>query len=350
MANSSVLLIYTGGTIGMQTDPESGTLVPFDFGEIYEEFPALRQLDVDIEVLPFEPIDSSNVTPELWVRLAEIIAEHYERFDGFVILHGTDTMSYSASALSYMLKNLDKPVVFTGSQIPIGVLRTDGRENLITAIEIAAAKENNGRAVVPEVSLYFQNRLFRGNRTKKISAEEFSAFASYNYPALADVGVGIHFNAKYINRPASRLPFEINTSVSTDVIVVKIFPGLTEGVFRAMLGVKGVRGIILETYGAGNAPTTEWFTDALGEVMERGVYVMNVTQCTSGSVDMDIYETGRALQKCGVINGRDITVEAAVTKMMCMLGRGYEHSTMLKRMSTSIRGEMNGEDEPFFNV
>lgn len=327
----------------MQTDLESGTLVPFDFGGIYEEFPALRYLDVDVEVLPFEPIDSSNVTPGLWVRLAEIIFENYGRFDGFVILHGTDTMSYSASALSYMLKNLGKPVVFTGSQIPIGVLRTDGRENLITAIEIAAAKDGNGRASVPEVCLYFQNRLFRGNRTKKISAEEFSAFASYNYPALADVGVSIHFNNNYIKHRSTQADFEIDASFCPDVMVVKIFPGLSETVFRQMLSAEGIRGIVLETYGAGNAPTTEWFIKTLKEVMDRGVHVINVTQCTSGSVDMDIYETGRVLQKCGIINGRDITLEAAVTKMMCLLGRNYTRAKFLERMSEPLRGEMSCE-------
>ena len=211
-----MLLIYTGGTIGMKTDPVTGTLVPFDFNGIYDEFPSLRRLDVDLEVLPFEPIDSSNVAPELWVRLADIIRENYERYDGFVVLHGTDTMSYSSSALRFMLENLGKPVVFTGSQIPIGVLRTDGRENLITAIEIAAAKEE-GRAIVPEVSLYFQNRLFRANRTKKHSAEELSAFASHNYPALADVGVGIHYRYGAICRCDAGKTFSVNTAVSQDV-------------------------------------------------------------------------------------------------------------------------------------
>lgn len=222
----------------MKTDPVTGTLVPFDFNGIYDEFPSLRRLDVDLEVLPFEPIDSSNVAPELWVRLADIIRENYERYDGFVVLHGTDTMSYSSSALSFMLENLGKPVVFTGSQIPIGVLRTDGRENLITAIEIAAAKEE-GQAIVPEVSLYFQNRLFRANRTKKHSAEELSAFASHNYPALADVGVGIHYRYGAICRCDAGKTFSVNTAVSQDVAVVKIFPGMTEPVFRAMLRPKG---------------------------------------------------------------------------------------------------------------
>ena len=342
MGRSSVLLIYTGGTIGMKTDPVTGTLVPFDFNGIYDEFPSLRRLDVDLEVLPFEPIDSSNVAPELWVRLADIIRENYERYDGFVVLHGTDTMSYSSSALSFMLENLGKPVVFTGSQIPIGVLRTDGRENLITAIEIAAAKEE-GRAIVPEVSLYFQNRLFRANRTKKHSAEELSAFASHNYPALADVGVGIHYRYGAICRCDAGKTFSVNTAVSQDVAVVKIFPGMTEPVFRAMLSAEGVRGVVLETYGAGNAPTFGWFIGALEEAISRGVHVLNVTQCVSGSVNMDIYETGQRLQEAGVISGRDITTEAALAKMMCLLGRGCGTAEFVELMRHSVRGEMTEE-------
>ena len=339
MGKASVLLIYTGGTIGMKTDPRTGSLAPFDFNAVYDEFPSLRRLEVEIEVLPFEPIDSSNVSPELWINLALIIKENYERFDGFVVLHGTDTMSYSASALSYMLDNLGKPVVFTGSQIPIGVLRTDGRENLITAIEIAAAKEN-GMSVVPEVSLYFQNRLFRGNRTKKLSAEELSAFASYNYPALADVGVGIHYRNSSVMKPGKGM-FAINTKLSRDVTVIKIFPGLTEKVLRAMLFAEGVKGVVLETYGAGNAPTDDWFINALTEAIGQGVYVMNVTQCASGSVNMDLYETGRRLREIGVINGHDITTEAAVTKMMFMLGQELGRAEFVKMMECPFRGEMS---------
>lgn len=325
----------------MQPDPSTGTLVPFDFNGIYDEFPSLRRLDVELDVLPFDPIDSSNVEPRLWIRLAEIIAENYERYDGFVILHGTDTMAYSSSALSFMLENLGKPVVFTGSQIPIGVLRTDGRENLMTAIEIAASKEN-GRAVVPEVSLYFQNRLFRANRTKKYSAEELNAFASYNYPALADVGVGIHYRYNAI-MPQPKGPFAADTAVSQDVTVVKIFPGITEPVLRSMLSVEGVRGIVLETYGAGNAPTFRWFISALEEAIARGVHIINVTQCASGAVNMDIYETGRRLSDIGVISGRDITAEAALTKMMCLLGRDYCPKELASMMRRPLRGEMSEE-------
>lgn len=342
MGRASVLLIYTGGTIGMKTDPVTGTLVPFDFNGIYDEFPALRTLEADLEVLPFDPIDSSNVEPSLWVRLAEIVRDNYARFDGFVVLHGTDTMSYTSSALSFMLENLDKPVVFTGSQIPIGVLRTDGRENLITAIEIAAAKEN-GRAIVPEVSLYFQNRLFRANRTKKYSAEELSAFASFNYPALADVGVGIHYRHNAIALHPTE-GFRINTTVSSNVLVLKIFPGITESLIRTMLSAEGLKGVVLETYGAGNAPTFCWLIGALEDAIKRGIHIINVTQCASGAVDMDIYETGRRLQDIGVISGRDITTEAAITKMMLMIDRGYSHIEFVDVMKNSIRGEISDEE------
>lgn len=341
MGRSSVLLIYTGGTIGMKPDPDTGTLVPFDFNGIYDEFPSLRSLNADLEVLPFAPIDSSNVEPQLWIKLAEIIRDNYDRFDGFVVLHGTDTMSYTSSALSFMLENLDKPVIFTGSQIPIGVLRTDGRENLITAIEIAASKEN-GKAIVPEVALYFQNRLFRANRTKKYSAEELSAFVSYNYPALADVGVGIHYrHGAIIPHPTGK--FSINTAISQEVAIIKIFPGMTEPVFRAMLSADGVRGVVLETYGAGNAPTFSWFIGALEEAISRGIHIINVTQCASGSVNMDIYETGLGLQEIGVISGRDITTEAALTKMMLLFGQNHRYDKFVSLMKASIRGEMSDE-------
>ena len=301
---SSILIIYTGGTIGMKTDPATGVLVPFDFRGIYDEFPAIRSLQVRIDVQSLTPvIDSSNVTPALWLHLAELIRDNYARYDGFVVLHGTDTMSYTASALSFLLENLAKPVVFTGSQIPIGVLRTDGRENLITAIEIAAAHDAEG-PLVPEVSLYFQNRLFRANRTVKQSAEEFAAFRSYNYPALAEVGVNITFHRDYIHRPA-HADAELRVAAALDdrVLVIRLFPGLREQVLRAMLSIEGLRAVVLETYGAGNAPTAPEFIRAVREAVARGLLVMNVTQCSGGRVAMELYETGRQLQEAGVICG-----------------------------------------------
>lgn len=324
----------------MKTDPATGALAPFDFSSIYDEFPALRSLDIHIDVCPFEPIDSSNVTPELWSQLAEIIKERYAQYDGFVVLHGTDTMSFSASALSYALQNLDKPVVFTGSQIPIGVMRTDGRENLITAIELAAARID-GRPAVPEVCLYFQNKLFRGNRTSKFSAEEFGAFRSENFPALAEVGVSIHYNKPFIRRPEkATATLEICTRFDPNVVIIRIFPGLAERTLRAMLGIEGIKGVVLETYGSGNAPTAAWFIDALRETIARGVVVVNVTQCPSGSVDMDIYETGMRMQEIGVVSGYDMTTEAAVTKMMYLAGQNLSRDELAGQVKRSIRGEL----------
>lgn len=333
-----ILLIYTGGTIGMRRDA-GGTLVPFDFSAMYEEIPSLRRLEVDIEVLTMTPIDSSNVMPERWVELAEIIRDNYALFDGFVVLHGTDTMSYTAAALSFMLENLAKPVILTGSQIPMGILRTDGRENLITALEIAGAKRE-GRALVPEVALYFQNRLFRGNRTTKRSAEELSAFYSYNYPPLAEVGVNISYNHAAIYRPAECVDsLRIATELSDGVVVIKLFPGISESILRAILSVEGLRGVVLETYGSGNAPTSEWFINVLSEAIERGIIVINVTQCAGGSVSMDLYETGVGLQSIGVVSGHDMTTEAAVTKLMYLLGKNCSVEECRKLLDQPIKGE-----------
>lgn len=335
---TKILVIYTGGTIGMQRDA-NGTLIPFDFNTIEQEFPSVRHLNVDISVHKMTPIDSSNVTPALWLELSQIIVQSYDDFDGFVVLHGTDTMSYTASALSFMLENLSKPIVFTGSQIPMGILRTDGRENLITAIEIASARRF-GRAVVPEVSLYFQNKLFRANRTTKLSADSLNAFDSPNYPPLAEVGVNIVFNENYIRQPRV---WGGNLSLCnrfvTDVVVLKLFPGISEQTLRSMLSVKGLRGVVLESFGTGNAPTSEWFIETLREAIDRGITILNVTQCVRGCVAMDLYETGVRLQDIGVITARDMTSEAAVTKLMWTLANTTTKEEASELMLRNIRGE-----------
>ncbi len=336
----SILIIYTGGTIGMVQDSETGSLVPIDFRHISDHVPELRKFGYQLESVSFNPVqDSSNIDPAVWTKLAAIIEEGYEHFDGFVILHGTDTMAYSASALSFMLENLRKPVIFTGSQLPIGLLRTDGRDNLITAIEMAAASINEVPAV-PEVCIYFDNSLTRGNRTTKVSAEHFDAFSSPNYPALAEVGLHL----KYFNNLIRYIPDDqklvVHKSIDNNVAILKLFPGLNRNLVKAIIATEGLRGLIIETFGSGNAPTYEWFLDDLRLFNENGGIILNVTQCHGGSVEMGLYETSRQMLAAGVVSGKDITSEASVTKLMHLLGRYTSKEQIVESLKISLAGEI----------
>ena len=341
----SILLIYTGGTIGMKKDPETGHLKPFDFAQISEEVPELAKFGYHIESRSFNPIiDSSDVRPEFWVKLAEMIRDQYDRFDGFVVLHGTDTMAYSAAALSFMLENLEKPVIFTGSQLPIGMLRTDGRENLISAIEIASAKAADGHARVPEVCICFDSKLFRGNRTAKLNAEDFGAFSSPNLPPLADAGIHIRFDDALIHRPSEwGRPLKLHTKLGADVAILKIFPGMSRAYVRAVLSAEGLRAVVLETYGSGNAPSLDWFLAELQSAARKGIILVNVTQCPAGSVDMDAYANGAILKEVGVISCHDMTSEAALTKLAVLLGENDDNEVVRRRMLENLSGEISVE-------
>ncbi|UGU17569.1 asparaginase [Sinomicrobium kalidii] len=337
---SDILLIYTGGTIGMIKDYKTGALRAFDFDKLLKRIPELSHLDCNIKTVSFrKPIDSSDMNPGYWIQIAEIIEDNYTTFDGFVVLHGSDTMSYTGAALSFMFENLAKPVILTGSQLPIGDLRTDAKENLITSIQIAALKEK-GRPKVTEVCLYFEYKLYRANRTTKINAEHFEAFDSLNYPSLAESGVHLKINEEYLLKPNRRKKFQVHKKLDNNIAVVKLYPGINEAVLSGIFNTPGLKAVIVETYGAGNAPTEDWFCRIVEDTVKKGIFVVNVTQCSGGSVLMGKYEASTHLQKLGVINGKDITSEAAIAKLMYLLGGETNKKAFKTVFETPLRGEI----------
>ena len=340
-SKSSVLLIYTGGTIGMVENPETGALEPFNFRHIQEHIPELKRLGHKTASISFDPpMDSSDIGPDSWAKIVRLIADNYDAYDGFVVLHGTDTMAYTASALSFMLENLTKPVILTGSQLPIGLLRTDGKENLLTSIELASHAKADGTAMVPEVCIYFSGVLLRGNRSTKKNADGFSAFESFNYPHLCDAGVNFVFHEHHILQPDFSNPMAAHTAMNSNVVVFSLFPGIEENIVHHVLDAPELRSIVMRTYGSGNAPKTPWIMHLLEKAAARGVTIVNISQCISGSVEMERYDTGYQLKQIGVVTGYDSTVEAAVTKLM-YLQAIYDDSTTIRRMmNRSIAGEI----------
>lgn len=337
---ASILLIYTGGTIGMIRNAQTGALEAFNFQHLRQHVPELEELGCQVSTVQFDPpMDSSEMGPESWEKIVRVIADNYHTYDGFVVLHGTDTMAYTASALSFMLENLNKPVILTGSQLPIGMFRTDGKENLITAIEIAAAKEND-QPVVPEVCIFFENNLFRGNRTCKTSADHFNAFRSYNYPVLAHAGISIKYDTAQIYRPVSRRPLKPHYLLDRHVAILKLFPGISPEVVESILHIPGLKGVVMETFGSGNAPGDVWFLEMLKEAVGRGIVIVNVTQCRGGSVEMHRYETGHRLLEAGVVSGYDSTTECAVAKLMFLFGHGLSPEEVKEHMNCSLIGEV----------
>mgnify|MGYP002624555754 CR=1 FL=1 len=341
MSASKVLLIYTGGTIGMNRNPATGALEPFDFDHLLGRVPELAQLPVTIATRQFTPpIDSSDMSPEQWTLLAHIIADNYNDYHGFVVLHGTDTMAYTASALSFMLQNLTKPVVLTGSQLPIGQLRTDGKENLITSIEMAAARQQDGTPLVPEVCIYFNGHLMRGNRTTKQSTDGFNAFESFNYPHLADAGVQIAWHREHIHRPDYRRAMTPHFRLDSNVIIFSLFPGVRQDLIRHIVATPNLRSIVMRTFGSGNAPQSPWLISTLREATRRGKIVVNISQCLQGCVEMGRYDTGFQLKEAGVVSGHDSTVEAAVTKLMFLQGQYSDNEQVRRFMNLSLCGEI----------
>jgi L-asparaginase len=339
---SKVLLIYTGGTIGMMQDARSGELKPFDFKSLTKQIPELNKFDVELSSISFKkPIDSSNMHPNVWIELVKLIEHNYTKVDGFVILHGSDTMSFTASALSFMLENLNKPVILTGSQLPIGIIRTDGKENLITAIEIAAAQKN-GKPIVNEVCIYFEYKLYRGNRTFKYNSQHFDAFKSPNYPALAEAGVDIKYNNQAFLKIKNKA-LKTYTQLDNDIAVLKLFPGISKKITSAIFNTKGIKAIIIETFGAGNASTDAWFEQEIKLAIAKGIVVLNITQCLEGKVIQGMYETSAHLKKLGVIGGADLTFESAITKLMFLLAQKLSATQLKIQLQKNLRGEMTPE-------
>ncbi|OCK43905.1 L-asparaginase 1 [Tenacibaculum soleae] len=337
-----ILIVYTGGTIGMVKDYNTGALKAFDFSQISSKIPELQHLNCEITTISFSnPIDSSNMNVDYYIEIAQIISDNYNNYDGFVVLTGSDTMSYTSSAISFMFENLQKPVIFTGSQLPIGDLRTDAKENLITSIEVASTYEN-GKPVIQEVGLYFEYKLYRANRTTKINAEQFEAFASMNYPALAESGVHLNFNLSMLlksDKQEEKLVFR--KKLDNNVAILKLFPGITASVVKSFMNIPNLKGVVLETYGSGNAPTEKWFLDLLEKAVAKGIYIVNVTQCKGGSVILGHYETSSDLKRIGIVDGKDITTESAIAKMMYLLGEKLSKEQFKYYFETSLRGEIS---------
>lgn len=338
--NTKVLLIYTGGTLGMVYDARRKHLIPFNFDEMLEKVPEMRRLDFEVTVTTLAmPIDSSNIQPSVWAEIASLVVRYADYYDGFVIVHGTDTMAYTASALSFMLEGLNKPVILTGAQLPVGAARTDAKENLITALEIAA-EQHDGIPIISEVCIYFSSFLLRGNRAKKKESYQFYAFRSENYPHLASAGVTIDYNYPFIKPYQSMSQLKLHTDFDENVVILKLFPGISDRVIKSILAIEELKGIVLETYGAGNAPTYPWFLDALKDAVNRNVLIFNVSQCDGGRVTQGHYQTSSWLQKIGVVSGADITTEAAITKMMFAFGQTTEIANVKAFLQTPICGEM----------